>query len=355
MNCQSAGSSYNGLNTIENATINYRIDRILLGKKLTKKKFKNIYKYEVVYNNIDCFTNDHLCDINFKTMNYKATPANYKINTNNLTININFGCSMSHTDNIFKIIRNSNVSFESVKKNNVNQVLKNIYVFRNFLVLILKKGIIVEKQYVYYENEKYQIFDCGNHDVFKETGELEDHLNHRCLKAENIKNLTDIYVKFNDSYDKLLPLIELYFNVTQFKVPNLIRFVNATTMLEYCYRTFDYNSALRLTASKDTKKVGDANFVDMIYSLIQNVNNVYNYTQSEIEQVSDNIKNARVHYIHYKNKTNTKILNNDEQFYYSYFIQDIVLLNIYKFLGFDINGLDYINFLEFYYDKNDLL
>ena len=88
---------------------------------------------------------------------------------------------------------------------------------------------------------------------------------------------------------------------------------------------------------------------------VDNVNEIYNFTDSEINKISENIKSARIHYIHYKTKQKSKPLTYDQQFWYSYFIQDIILLNIYKLLGLDISRHNYISFKDFYYDSNNLI
>ena len=59
--------------------------------------------------------------------------------------------------------------------------------------------------------------------------------------------------------------------------------------------------------------------------------------------------------LHYLNKNSTKILSYEEQFWYSYFMEDIVLLNIYKIINLDINQYRFISFLNFYYDKEKLI
>lgn len=93
----------------------------------------------------------------------------------------------------------------------------------------------------------------------------------------------------------------------------------------------------------------------MVLSLINNVNEVFNCTSKEIDTISENIKAARIHYIHYKTNQKSKTLTDDEQFWYSYFMQDVILLNIYKLLGLDISKYEYVSFNDFFYNINDIL
>ena len=93
----------------------------------------------------------------------------------------------------------------------------------------------------------------------------------------------------------------------------------------------------------------------MVLSLIYNVNEVFNCTPKEINLIPENIKFARIHYIHYKTNQKSKTLTDDEQFWYSYFMQDVILLNIYKLLGLDISKYEYVSFNDFFYNINDIL
>ena len=93
----------------------------------------------------------------------------------------------------------------------------------------------------------------------------------------------------------------------------------------------------------------------MVRLLISQVNSIYNFTNQEIDQIATNIKSARIYYTHYKTKQISKKLTYDEQFSYSFFIQDIVLLNIYKLLKLDIDKYSNITFSNFYYKKNELM
>lgn len=173
-------------------------------------------------------------------------------------------------------------------------------------------------------------------------------------KNNTIDNIETVYNNFIKQYNQLYPLIEVYYNVTQYNIPNLTRFINATTMLEYYSRSYDSINSLTLSKNINPKR-HDPYYECMVLSLINNVNEVFNCTTNEIDKISQNIKAARIHYIHYKTNQNSKILTDDEQFRYSYFMQDVVLLNIYKLLGLNISKYKYISFNNFFYNIKDLL
>ena len=338
----------------ENAFVEFIIDRIIISKDISKNLLKRITKYSASYKNLDLFNEFKPLKANLKTFDYDSNISDYKIQTASYWLNIMFYCSYKESSNSISINRQSHVEFEHIKGISISQILKNIYIFKNFLMIILKQPIYIEKQTIYINDTPVELFDCSTQDYLLENARLKEMVSHRCLKIETIENIEDIYNNFITNYEQLYPLLELYYNVTQFNVPNLTRFINSTTMLENYSRNYDFEASFALTKSKYPKSQ-DVNYTDMIISLITNVNEVFNYTIEEINSIANNIKSARIYYIHYKTKQSSKQLTYDEQFHYSYFIEDIVLLNIYKLIGLNISKYQYISFNEFYYDKYDFI
>ena len=343
MNCQK--------NIIENATSNFIVDRLIIDKNISKTSLNNILKYSASYKNLDLFSELNRIMPGLREIDYDSNTCNYKINTPFYSMNIMFYCSTKEDRNSLIVNRMSHVEFEHSKGVSIKKVLENIYRFRNFLMIILKQPIYVKKQTIYINDNAVELFDCNDNDDFLENPSLEEMLSHRCLKINNIDNIETIYNNFIKQYNQLYPLIELYYNVTQYKIPNLTRFINATTMLEYYSRTYDYINSLTLSKNKNPKR-NDPYYECMVLSLINNVNEVFNCTSKEIDTISENIKAARIHYIHYKTNQKSKTLT---EFWYSYFMQDVVLLNIYKLLGLDISKYEYVSFNDFFYNINDIL
>lgn len=341
-------------NTIENATSNFIVDRLIIAKNISKTSLNNISKYSASYKNLDLFSELNPIMPGLRKIDYDSNTCNYKINTPFYSMNIMFYCSTKEDRNSLTVNRMSHVKFEHSKDISIKKVLENIYTFRNFLMIILKQPIYVKKQTIYINDNAIELFDCNDNDDFLENPNLEEMLSHRCLKINNIDNIETIYNNFIKQYNQLYPLIELYYNVTQYKIPNLTRFINATTMLEYYSRNYDFINSLTLSKNKNPKR-NDPYYECMVLSLINNVNEVFNCTSKEIDTISENIKAARIHYIHYKTTQKSKTLTDNEQFWYSYFMQDIVLLNIYKLLGLDISKYEYVSFNDFFYNITDIL
>lgn len=341
-------------NTITSATSNFIVDRLIIDKNISKTSLNKITKYSASYKNLDLFSESKSMMSGLRNIDYNSNTHTHIINTPSYSINIMFYCSTEEHRNSLVINKMSHVVFEHSKNIYIKNVLENIYVFRNFLMIILKQPIYVKKQIIYINDTAVELFDCNDNDKLLENPDLEEMLSHRCLKIDNIDNIEIVYNNFIKQYNQLYPLLELYYNVTQYKVPNLTRFINATTMLEYYSRNYDFINALKLTKLRNPKR-DDPYYECMVLSLINNVNEVFNCTSKEINTISENIKAARIHYIHYKTKQKSNVLTYNKQFDYSYFIQDIVLLNIYKLLGLDISKYKYISFNDFFYNIKNIL
>ena len=311
-------------NTIENVTSDFIVDRLIIDKNICKTSLNNISKYSASYKNLDLFSESNGIMSSLREIDYDSNTCNYKINTPSYSMNIMFYYSTEEDRKSLIVNRSSCVEFEHSKKVTIREALENIYTFRNFLMIILKQPIYVKKQIIYINDNAVELFDCNDSGDFLENPSLEEMLFHRCLKINTIDNIETIYNNFIKQYNQLYPLIELYYNVTQYKIPNLTRFINATTMLEYYSRNYDSINSLTLSKNKNPKR-NDPYYEYMVLSLINNVNEVFNCTTNEIDKISENIKAARIHYIHYKTNQNSKILTDDEQFRYSYFMQDVVL------------------------------
>ena len=125
-------------------------------------------------------------------------------------------------------------------------------------------------------------------------------------------------------------------------------------MVEYFSREFDNDNAVKLTMQKKpNKKSKEAEFVYRVESLIQNVNEVFSFTLDDIGNMSEKIKDGRTYFVHYVK--DGKKLEYNELFHFYNFVEDVLLLNVYKLIGLDITKHEYITYLDFFYMKKDLL
>lgn len=356
LNCMYSGHSSTGYDPIINASAIFWIDRVILGYDLTNYNEKFISNISVEYNDISWFTNEKVYKNDILKNSITITPIYKKYKMNDKTIIIDVLPSFVEREN--KIEVNGIMHFTYVFENeqNIDSALQYVYLIKNLLMLLGKRNINVIAQKINNDSETYELIDCITDKNIKiESEELIDHLNHRNgFKIENLMDITSIIEKFEDLYDKLQPLLELYYNVVKYNVPSLTRFVNGLTMLENYSREFDDSNALALTIAKKGKKPRNgAEFIERVKSLIININNVFNLSPTDIDDISKKIKEARTYYVHYDN-SGLK-LDENEIFKYVYFIEDIVILNIYLLLGIDINKIKYVSYNDYYYDVTKLI
>ena len=190
-------------NTIENATSNFIVDRLIIDKNISKTSLHNISKYSASYKNLDLFSELNRIMSGLREIDYDSNTCNYKINTPFYSMNIMFYCSTKEDRNSLTINRMSHVEFEHSKNVSIKKALENIYTFRNFLMIILKQPIYVKKQTIYINDNAVELFDCNDNDDFLENPSLEEMLSHRCLKINNIDNIETVYNNFIKQYNQL--------------------------------------------------------------------------------------------------------------------------------------------------------
>lgn len=356
INCMHYGNSSSGVDSIISAQSDYWIDRILLDYELENVNDAFINCISAEYDDICWITKGRIYsqDIINDKIDINPVFKEYKLEDKDVV----FGMLPSFVGNDYNMTISSNRGF-SIKFNtnkHIDEALKYIYLIKNFLMILGKRNIKVLNQEIIENELHYRIIDCGENKEYNKINiDLADHLNHRIgIKIENFDDFDAVLNNFEREYDRLMPLLDLYYNVVKYKVPNLTRFVNAITMLEYCSREFDDTNALNKTIQKHQGKTpkNGADFVDRVISLIENINDVYKLDLTDIEIISKNIKDARTYYVHYE--PSGKKLTDDQLFRYVYFIEDLIILNIYLIVGLDINKFANISYNEYFYDLDDL-
>lgn len=351
LNCVYSGHSSTGYNPIINACAIFLIDRVLLGYDLTNYDEKFISNISVEYKDILWFTNKKVYKNEILKNSITITPIYKEYKMNDKTIIIDILPSFAERENKIEINGTMHFTYVFENKQNIDSALQYVYLIKNLLMLLGKRNINVISHNINNHSKTCELIDCITDINTKiENEEVIDHLNHRNgFKIEDLSNFISIVEKFEDLYERLEPLLELYYNVVKYNVPNLTRFVNSLTMLENYSREFDDTNALALTIAKNGKKPKNgAEFIDRVKSLIININDVYNLSTTKIDNISKKIKDVRTYYVHY-DSSGLK-LDENEIFNYVYFIEDIIILNIYLSLGIDINKIEYVSYNYYYYD-----
>lgn len=253
-------------------------------------------------------------------------------------------------------------------------------------MLIGKRHINVNSLIIWSNNQRFEICDCFDEYNFHPINErLKEYLDHLSITLESISNFEIIVNNYYSEYKNLLTIIDSYFNSVKYSMAPKVKFINATTMIEDYSNIYfkqeskemqnEYDESYKnkfvlkvmnvLTSknyvdkSKEHMIVNDLNrivyrskevsFQSKLKIIIKKVNTVFNFDEDEIEIIVDNIKTARRVCVHagiFPSDLDCKCFSN-----YAYFIEDLILLNIYDLIGLNNNTC----FLDFYYKKSDLL
>lgn len=357
LNCMYSGHSSSGFDPILNASVIFLVDRVLLDYDIKDYSTNFISNISVEYSDISWFTNKKTFNNEILNDSISITPIYKEYKMKDKTIIFDILPSISESSNTIKVSGKIRFTYVFNNKRNLDSSLQYVYCIKNLLMLFGKRNIDVIKQKINDDLVSYELIDCGIYDNIElENQDLIERLNHRNgFKIEKIDNFTSIVEKFEVLYNRLTPLLELYYNVVKYKIPDLARLVNDLTMLENYSREFDYANALALTIAKNGKKQKNGpDFADMVKSLINNVNCIFNFSVIDIDNISKKIKDVRTYYVHYDINSGL-VLNEDEMFRYVYFIEDVIVLNIYLLLGIDINKIRYVSYNGYYYETVKLI
>ena len=341
--------------SIDDKTILYlefRVGFIIIGAKMRKISSRIFDKAEVYFDNIDLLTNTYPYKFDAQEKIFKSNPVSYKISCCNYNIEICFLFeNKSRKD--FILERNTFVRFDFQRRISFEKLLREVYKLNFFLMVLMRRHIVLQNVTFFNNKAKSKVFICSNDKRFDSKLENSELLNITRPKIEEIDNIDDVYMCYLKKFKKLYPVLDVYYNTIRSFTSDLNRFIVGTTTLEYFSNEFAPNAALSCAKNNSKYRKSKIDYIDKVHSLIDRVNCVYNFTQTEIEIISRNIVDARVYYVHYNKKR--KELTPYEQFYYSQFVFDILILNIGVMIGIDQSLLKSLSNYGKNYKKNGLL
>lgn len=364
----------------------YRVDYIS-EYKLYDLDEQTINNVSVSFDDVNWFIGNHNnAVIDFDNNTLTLDSYSKKIELSEFTLNICKLCDFRESNNEIVINKDIKFYFYFSHKKSFNEIKKCIYAFRNLLMLIGKRHINVNSLIIWSNNQRFEICDCFDEYNFHPINErLKEYLDHLSITLESISNFEIIVNNYYSEYKNLLTIIDSYFNSVKYSMAPKVKFINATTMIEDYSNIYfkqeskemqnEYDESYKnkfvlkvmnvLTSknyvdkSKEHMIVNDLNrivyrskevsFQSKLKIIIKKVNTVFNFDEDEIEIIVDNIKTARRVCVHagiFPSDLDCKCFSN-----YAYFIEDLILLNIYDLIGLNNNTC----FLDFYYKKSDLL
>lgn len=355
INCFNSSHNSSGSKNDRRYETVYWIDRIAKNYSLTKISDKIADNIIIEFDDLKWFVKNKVYEYDFTNNKIDFNPFFNKYVLKNKSVE--FGVESKFSETFYDLKVNSKYCFiiKFYRKASLNVIIKYVYMIKNLLMILGKRDVnIINKKIFIKKDFSYNnIFDCNYENEKSNISEISERIDRRYgLKYENISDFGIVLNGFEKEYNRLNPLLEIYYNIVKNKVPTLTRLVNDFAMLEYYSREFDSVASLAITNAKrkikGEKPKQEADFCDMVQSLLENINIVFNLSKTQIKKISKKIKDIRTYYIHYVNKSQK--LDCSIMFRYVYFIEDIILLNIYKLIGIEIDKIENISFNKYYYN-----
>lgn len=276
----------------------------------------------------------------------------------------------------FKFIFNNSVSY--------NEVYEKIYAFRNLLLILGRR---------YFDIKRIKLNDIELIDCFEEylynplSKQYLEYLDHHTITLSEIDNFGEVVTNFLNLYDKIISIIDSFFVQTKYNLPDKVSFFNACSMIEDYVNLFlieeakangeeeaannkmkyikkcindminekiiveEQKADVEIILYKHVKKNENLSFKEKVMALVKNVNNSFNFSDSEIKIIAENFRDARRAFAH-----NGMFIDEIFSPYistYCHFTDDLIYLNILKQIGIDITKSQF-ECIEFNYSKSDL-
>lgn len=323
----------------DNQVVMFKFDMMLDGILLkNNEKNKKIKSFKSSYYGIEGF--DLLSCINYDVNN------NLKLNCENDSFNIREG--------IIEYCRNSEIIYTKknviinkdriIKINYMNEVdvykvVKDVWHFKNLLSIFSKKEIGVKLIKVYSDNDNEAILfmNMVRQPKYKYKNEILEILQNKFfIHYEEIKDeFSNIYEKSCECFERINPILQIYLDNLESEIPKLNKFLSFNQMIEGFSREY-YNkeSIDEMYLNDKTKKSKkDCELKYRISYLIKKVNFIYNLESEKIMKISQTISTNRNYYTHYDKTKKENILKTIDLIKYTYFLEDVLLANIYLKLG----------------------
>jgi len=338
-------------------TIDILLDGFTIGKNVKNKK---ITKFLCSYSGINEFDLSNYYTHNISEDTVKALCMNdeYLIPSGNLIFHrTNRIKSGLYAVNIEKI---NEFEFVFNKRTDIYSAIKEIWHIRNLFCIFSKKNIVVDKISLYSNNDQSGtlFMNFVNNTIKRIRDPIIEHEEKRfIINYNNIKDsFGDILQKSKTCFENISPIISMYIDSKENKMPKLNKFLAFCQMIEGFSREYDDINSYQLMIKKEPKKAkNDTELKYRLNSLIKRVNYLFRYKTKKIADLSEKISKGRNYYIHHDKTKKFNELTNDELFNYGFFLEDILLANIYMEIGINKNVIKKSYFNKcFYYDKSRL-
>lgn len=338
-------------------TINIFIDGFEIGKNIKNKK---ISKFLCSFSGINEFDLSKYYEQDIEQDMVKALCMNdeYLLDSGKLIFHRTNKIASSLMG--IKIDKINEFEFDYNKKTDIYAAIKDIWHLKNVLCVFSKKNITANTITFYTNNNKSGIVFMNyiNERIKKSENEIVEHMESNfIINYNNIKDcFGQIIEKSQECFENISPIISMYIDSIEKEMPKLNKFLALCQMLECFSREYDENNAHALMVQIEPNKANkDTKLKYRLNSLIKRVNYLFRFKTKKITNLSEKIAKGRNYYIHHDKSKKYNELNYDELFYYGFFLEDILLANIYMEIGVSKKVIKNSCFNNSFYYKNNIL
>lgn len=346
-------------NTSENKItlkIDIMIDGFSIGKNINNKKIKG---FSCSYHGINEFDLAKYYDFSVKESSIKAKCESDKFSCLEGNLFFHKTNHMSLGWNTFSCNKVNKFEFLYDRKVSVHTAIKDIWHIRNLLSIFSKKNIAVKEIQLYGTNNAKAILFLNHVKTpnYKFENEFIEHEENSFLITYNdIKDtFGNILENSKKCFKKITPVLSMYLDSIEKEMPVLNKFLAFNQMLECFSREYDeVNAKLLMITQEPSKSKKDTELKYRINSLIKKINFIYKFRSTKMFKLAEKIAKGRNYYIHHNKSKKSDELTHNKLFDYSYFLEDILLANIYLEIGINKSVIKKAFTNPFYYDIKSL-
>lgn len=332
--------------------IDIMIDGFSIGKNTNNKKIRG---FSCSYHGINEFDLSRYYDFSAKEKSIKAKCESDKFSCLEGDLLFHKTNHMSLGWNTFSCNKVNKFEFLYDRKVSVHTAIKDIWHIRNLLSIFSKKNIAVKEIELYGTNNTKAILFMNHIKTpnYKFENEFIEHEENRFLITYNdIKATFDkILDNSKKCFEKINPVLSMYLDSIEKEMPVLNRFLAFNQMLECFSREYDeVNAKLLMVTKEPSKNKKDTELKYRITSLIKRINFIYKFRSTKMFKLAERIAKGRNYYIHHDKSKKSDELTHNKLFDYSYFLEDVLLANIYLEIGINKNVIKKAFINPFYYN-----
>lgn len=334
--------------------IDILIDGFYIGKRIGNRKISN---FLCSYIGTDGFDLSRYYDFNSSEATVRAMCVNdeYTLETGKLTYHRTNRLSFGF--NHFSFFKVNEFEFSYFKNASMETVLKDIWHIKNLLSIFSKKYIVVQKIEIL--NSKHEKADVYMNYIKKPClnfqNEMIEYENNRyIIKYNDIRSdFLNILKKSKVCFNDINQIMGMYLDSMETQMPRINGFLAFCQMIEGFSRKYDEQGAKKSMIKKEPQKAKkDPELKYRIYSLIKRSNFTFKLSYSRIMKVAEKISKGRNYYTHNDKTKQINELSYNELSQFRYFLEDVLLANIYLQIGISKNTISNSLNGSIYYDIN---